>query len=402
MRNKALAILAMTLVLATGAWASSETVLYNFFSQGGDGYYPYAGVVADKSGNLYGTTYSGGANPPYGAVFELTPSGNGWTETVLYSFSAVNNDGNRPYGGLVLDKSGNLYGTTYYGGAFGYGTVFELKRSGKTWKESVLYSFAAGADGAHPATGLVFDASGKLYGTTYQGGTSNRGTAFQLKLAKNGTWTETVMWSFAGGADGSNPLYGALIIGKGGYFYGTTYVGGGSYNLGTVYELFQARGVWVEKVIHSFTGGKQGAYPYGGVTLDPTGHLYGTTYQGGLNNYGIVYRLTLAKNKKWNESVLYSFAAGASDGAYPYASVTLDTKGNIYGTTYQGGQSNVGIVFELKHANGKYVESALHIFGSGDGSNPRGGVIRNSKGQLLGTTSVGGTKNGGVVFEVTP
>ena len=401
MRVKALTIVAVALILATSAWAAvSESVLYSFLTQSGDGYYPYASLISDKSGNLYGTTYYGGANSYYGAVFELSPSGSGWNETVLYSFTGKP-DGQAPYGSLVFDKAGNLYGTTYYGGVSNYGTVFELKHSGSSWKESVLYSFTGtNGDGAYPLAGLVFDAKGNLYGTTYAGG-KGYGTAFELKPSKSGKWTVATSYSFLAGTDGAYPQYGALIAGKGGYFYGTTLSGGGTYNVGTVYELFLARGVLVEKPIFSFSGGNAGTYPYAGVALDAKGNLYGTTYQGGSANSGIAYRLN--KSKKWSESVLHSFTGG-TDGAYLYSAVALDAKDNVYGTTYQGGTSSVGTVFKLTLTNGKYKESVLYSFknSGGDGLYPRAGVILDSKGNLYGTTLYGGIKNGGSVFEVTP
>ena len=404
MRDKVLAIVAVTLILAAGAWASTETVLYNFDSQSGDGYYPYAGMIADKAGNFYGTLYDGGANSSYGAVFELSHSSSGWTETTLYSFGAKP-DGYYPFGGLVMDKAGNLYGATYYGGTYGYGAVYELKHSGSKWTESILYNFSGtNGDGYYPESQLVFDAKGNLYGTTVYGGAKGGGTVYQLKPAKGGKWTYGVIYSFAGGAtDGYYPQYGALLVGKGGYFYGTTLYGGSSYNAGTVYELFEARGVWVEKVIYAFTAGRAGEYLYDGVTADSKGTLYGTTYQGGLNNYGVVYRLTQAKNKTWAHLTLWSFAAGDNDGSYPIGGVVLDTKGDIFGTTKQGGQSNAGTVFELKPSKGTYKETVLHFFGSsGDGYYPQDKPNLDSKGNVYGTTTNGGSKGGGIVFEVTP
>lgn len=401
MRDKALTIVAVVLILATGAWASSESVLYSFLSQSGDGDYPYSGLISDKAGNLYGATYYGGANSYYGAVFELSPSGSGWTETVLYSFTSKP-DGQAPYCSLVFDKAGNLYGTTYYGGASGYGTVFKVNPKTKT--ESVIHNFTAtNGDGGYPLGGLVFDAKGNLYGTTTYGG-KGYGTAFQLKPSKNGKWTEATSYSFQAGTDGAYPQYGSLVAGKGGYFYGTTLSGGGTYNLGTVYELFLARGVLVEKPIFSFTGGNAGTNPYAGVAMDAAGSLYGTTYYGGASNYGIAYKLKQGKNKKWSESVLHSFAGGATDGSYLYGGVALDAKGNVYGTTYSGGQNSAGIVFKLTLSKGKYKESVLYPFKTtgGDGLYPHAGLILDSKGHLYGTTLYGGSKNGGAVFEVTP
>jgi uncharacterized repeat protein (TIGR03803 family) len=279
-----------------------------------------------------------------------------------------------------------------------------LKHSGGTWTEEILYNFTAtNGDGAYALSQLTFDAKGNLYGTTYAGG-KGYGTIYQLKPSKSGKWTESVIYAFLGGtSDGYYPQEGALLLGKDGYFYGTTLYGGSSYNDGTVYELFEARGVWVEKPIYAFTGGKAGEYPYNGVAIDKSGVLYGTAYQGGANNYGVVYRLTEAKNKTWTHLTLYSFASGANDGAYPYGGVTLDTKGDIFGTTYQGGEDNAGSVFELTPVKKTYKETVLHLFGgSGDGYYPHSTPILNSKGDVFVTTTNGGSKGGGAIVEVTP
>ncbi len=405
MRNKALVIVAVTLILATGAWASSESLIYSFGSSSGDGDYPYAGLIADKSGNLYGTTYQGGSG--YGTVFELTLSNGTWTETLLHTFTGGTTDGEYPDGPLVFDKSGNLYGLTYQGGTYGYGTVFELTLSKGKWTESLIHSFGGYPDdGSYPyySTGLIFDASGNLYGTTYQGGASNYGSVFQLKLAK-GKWTESVLYSFTGVSTGYNPI-GGLVVGEGGYFYGTTYYGGAPYNAGCVYSLFESRGIWVEHVILNITGDADGTYPDAGLAIDAAGNLYGPTYEGGAANLGTVFKLTEAKNKTWSQTILYSFLGGESDGEYPYyAPVTVDAKGNVYGTTYQGGsQSNEGTVWELKLTKGKYEESVLHAFedNSGDdGYYPRAGLLI-FKGDLYGTTYAGGAHSAGTVFEVKP
>ena len=404
MCSKALAIVTVTLLLAAGAAASSVDFLYNFGSQSGDGYYPYAGVIADSKGNFYGTTYDGGANSSYGAVYELSPGKGGYTETTLYSFNAKP-DGYYPYGALARDKSGNLYGATYYGGANGYGRVYELKKSGKIWKETVLYDFAGGtADGYYPQSQLVFDAKGNLYGTTTYGGAHSGGTVYQLQAQKSGKFKYNLLYSFAGGStDGYYPQLGPLFVAKNGYFYGTTLYGGSSYNDGTVYELFNARGVWVEKVIYAFTGGKAGQYPYGGVTMNSKGVIFGATYNGGVSDYGAVYRLTQAKNKTWAHLTIYSFLGGTNDGAYPYAGLVLDQKGDIWGTTYQGGTSNGGILFELTPSGKTYKEKVIDIYAnSGDGYYPHDTPYLDSKGHLFGTTTSGGTKGGGTVWEIIP
>lgn len=410
MRDKAFVVVAVTLILGASAWASSESVLYNFCSQTScaDGDVPYGTLVADTSGKLYGTTYEGGANS-YGTVFELTNSGGSWSETVLYSFTGPNNsDGAYPFAGLVFDKAGNLYGTTLSGGTDNQGTVFELSNSGGTWKETLLHSFddISGSDGYSPYSTLVFDAAGNLYGTTQSGGKFGGGTVFQLKASK-GKYTYKLIHSFAGGGGSAYSPYSGVVVGKDGNLYGTTYYGGVIWNAGAVYELREVSGVWIAAIIYNFLGDSLGQYPASSLAVDAAGDLYGTTYQGGNFNLGSVFKLTPGANNKWTQKVIYSFKGYASkDGQYPYyAGVTLDTEGNVYGTTYQGGSSsgnnlNYGTVYKL--TKGTYKESVLWSFGTtGDGYYPYHGVIL-LNGKLYGTTNSGGLHGGGVVFEVTP
>jgi len=229
MRVKAL-VLAVTLILAASAWASSETVLYNFCAQTScvDGNQPQGSLVADASGDhLYGTTFYGGASN-YGEVFELTNSGGSWSETVIYSFlGPSNSDGAYPFAGLVFDTAGkNLYGTTQQGGASGQGTVFELSNSGGTWKETVLHTFdnISGNDGTYPDGTLVVDAADNLYGTTQAGG-KGYGTVFQLKPSGS-KWTYHLIHTFPGTNGGYYPYSGVVVDHKNGYLYGTTYYGG--------------------------------------------------------------------------------------------------------------------------------------------------------------------------------
>ena len=403
MRDKALVIFAVTLILAATAWAG-ESVIYNFNNYSGDGYYPYSSMVADAKGNLYGTTYSGGAG--LGTVFELKKlAGGKWSEKLLHTFIGGVNDGEYPqYAPLVFDKAGNLYGVTYYGGTFNAGTVFELSLSGSTWTEKLLHSFAAyPKDGAYPTAGLSFDTAGHLYGTTYQGGTKNYGSVFVMTLSK-GKWTYKMIHSFAAGAGGANPYGGGLTMGKNGYFYGTTYYGGTPYNAGTVYRLFQARGVWVSQNVYVFSGGSSGANPTSSVVMDAAGNFYGTTYAGGASNLGTVFKLKAGTNNKYTESIIHSFAGGTNDGSTPYygAGVTLDAKGDLFGTTYQGGTDNTGTLFELKLANGKFTEKLLHSFlTTNDGYYPRAGVVLVGT-TVYGTTYAGGTHSAGVVYQFKP
>ena len=268
-----------------------------------NGGYPEAGLISDSQGNLYGTTNRGGASNA-GTVFELTPpaiAGGAWTETVLHAFTG-GSDGGNPEAGLIADSQGNLYGTTYQGGASGYGTVFELTPpaiAGGAWTETVLHAFAAGSDGAFPAAGLIADSKGNLYGTTIGGGGSNAGagTVFELMppAIAGGAWTETVRHAFTAGGDGGYPAAGLIADSKGN-LYGTTTGGGGSgYGPGTVFELTPPANnfeVWREAVLYAFTGGSDGGNPAGALIVDSNGNLYGTTYIGGASGHGTVFELT--------------------------------------------------------------------------------------------------------------
>jgi uncharacterized repeat protein (TIGR03803 family) len=391
-----------------------ETVLHRF-SGGKQGGAPFAGLTFDSSGNLYGTTSQGGFG--FGAVFELTPAKTGWKERVIYRFAKLP-DGIIPNpGSLILDGAGNIYGTTGGGGAYGFGTVYELTRHpDNTWTESILYSFrgSGNGDGQDPEAGLIFDSLGNLYGTTALGGhgCSGTGCGTVFKLSPSGSdWTETLLYSFRGNSDGAG-VSAPVIFDRAGNLYGTTTEGGNSANQGTVFELTQAKGVWKEKVLHRFTGGSDGGGPYAGLTLHGTGHIYGSTFYGGTSGYGTVFELTHLKTE-WMETVLYNFDAG-SDGGFPYyGTLVFDKTGNVYGTTSTGGCCGFGTVFELSPAgNGKWTETVLDGFvGDGDdGVEPDGGLVFDTAGNLYGTTSGGGglgtcsdTVLGcGVVFKLTP
>ncbi len=335
-----------------GSW--TENVLYSF-TGGTDGNYPMAGLIFDRAGNLYGTTGLGG-NLSYcygrgcGAVFKLTPNLDGsWTESVLHSFTT--NDGQAPEAGLIFDSAGNLYGTTYFGGAYGYGVAFELSPNADgSWKESVLHSFTGSKDGSEPQAGLTFDQAGNLYGTTWEGGAYGYGVVFELTPNPDGSWKEKVLHRFTGGKDGSYP-YGGLIFDEAGNLYSTTFWGGNlncgpSYGCGTIFKLSpNPDGSWKEKVLHQFSNGKDGGYPYTGVIFDGAGNLYGTSVSGGTYGKGVVFKLAPDSNGGWHETVLHTFAE--HPGAYPTAGVIFDTTGNLYGTTYGEGPTNFGSVFEI-------------------------------------------------------
>ena len=406
-----LQLLLVTLAFAASAVASTppETVLFSF-PAGIGGANPYAGMIADSAGNLYGTTGEGGNSTKCnlgsgcGTVFMLAPPA--WSETVLYSFQGTSvGDGSGPQAGLVFDKLGALYGTTASGGKYGQGTVFKLTppaAAGGVWTETVLHSFAGGSDGSNPASGVTFDGA-TLCGTTPIGGSSNFGTVFKLTKTSKG-WVETILYNFTGRSDGGKP-YSGLIL-KSGALYGTTLDGGPS-SQGEVFKLtppVTGSTVWTETVLYGFTGGSDGGKPYAGVIFGKLGVLYGTAGLGGKGGYGTVFKLTPpTSGTAWTESVLYSFGGGP-DGAYSRYGVVSDTAGNLYGTTGVG-PSNSGVIFELVAPTKKspvWTESVLWSFSGGsDGGDTTAGLML-FDGLLYGTTSLGGHNGDGVVFSITP
>jgi len=401
--SKVLAVAAVTLimalVLAPGAWAARRYKVLYRFTGGTDGSQPFAGLILDTSGNLYGTTPQGGAFGN-GVVFKLTKNSDGsWTESVLHAF-AGGTDGATPYAEVTFDTSGNLYGTTQYGGASSAGTVFQLApNSDGTWTERVLYSFTGGSDGANPFSGVIFDGGGNLYGTTYYGGASGAGVVYKLTPNSDGTWIERVLHTFTGGLDGGNPDFGNLTFDTAGNLYGPTGYGGGS-GSGVVYKLTPSGdGTWTETVLHTFTGGKDGMIPSGTLVFDPMGRLYGVA-QGVNGDYGNVFKLTLGANGKWSDQVLYVFQ-GDQDGAYPVGGVVLDTAGNLYGTTNAGFNTRGGAGQLFKLVRGVWTKYA-YLFGGPpqDGGNSTAPVVFDAAGNLYGTAYDGwGIGCCGVVFE---
>jgi uncharacterized repeat protein (TIGR03803 family) len=261
------------------------------FGSGTDGVAPfYVEPVWDQQGNVYGTTSGGGGSPNCeggcGTVFELTPSGNGYTESVLYSFSGP--DGAIPYAGLVFDKNGNLFGTTAGGGTTGSGTVFELTYvPGVGWTEHALYSFQNAVDGSGPRGGVIFDSAGNLYGTVWAGGNGNSGTVFELSPSGN-TWTFKLLYSFTGEAN-CGPA-ATLSMDGAGNLYGTTQCDG-IYGNGSAFKLSNTENGWVYTSLHDFTGGSDGFEPISNVAIDTDGTLFGTTQGGGDFGYGTVWMI---------------------------------------------------------------------------------------------------------------
>jgi len=392
---------ATLLMTATLAISQQETFPHSFGSVPNDGYDSAAGLVSDAAGNLYGTTQLGGELGG-GTVFELTPtSGGGWTEKILHNFGFGNGDGYYPVGGLVVDTFGNLYGTTILGGPHQFGTAFELSPTGDgLWKEHLLHGFGLNKDGQQPYSGLVLDRSGNLYGTTPAGGAYGGGSVFELKATAAG-WTEKVLHNFSPiGTDGNQPE-SSLVFDLSGNLYGTT-VAGGPLGGGTVFKLTpSANGLWTESLLHGFGNGKDGNQPVEGVTFDAAGNLYGATIGGGDFGFGTVYELKPTPHGVWTELRLHDFGSGR-DGQTPYTSITIDHQGNLFGTTYWGGSYFNGTLFELEpQADGSWSERLLHSFINNgvDAYNPNAGVIVDADGNLYGTSIGGGGYNSGAVFE---
>jgi len=379
LRGCGLGTFASLLILAVASHTQTFTVLHTF--RGPDGSGPYSGLMRDSAGSLYGTT-SGGGYSNAGVAFRLTLSGK---ET---AFSFNNTGGAGPLASLVSDGKGNFYGTTRSGGASGVGVVFKIAAPGT---ETVLYSFQGGTDGAFPYAELVLDAEGNLYGTTSDGGENGVGVVF--KVTSNGT--QTVLHSFIG-PEGAFPMAG-LLRDPAGNLYGTT-LDGGANGGGALFRLSPNGQVMV---LHDFCQPANdcgdGANPDAHLVADRSGNLYGTTSAGGPSRKGVIFRL----NRKGQYKVLYAFcsAQNCADGATPYAGVSLDTVGNLYGTTTAGGNSGAGVVFKLDtHGH----ETVLHGFtGGSDGGVPLGGVVLDSQGNLYGTAFFGGLSDG-VVFKITP
>jgi uncharacterized repeat protein (TIGR03803 family) len=348
-----------------------ETVLWAF-TNGTDGGFPTTGLTIDAQGNLYGTTSTGGSlscigNQFYsqscGVVFQLSPQAHGrWKETVLHSFQSNGRDGFFPYfGGVNFDSTGNLYGTTSYGGAYNTGTVFALTPTvSGPWKEKILHSFTGGSDGRYPSGGLILDSIGNLYGSTFGGGIEispcgsyGCGVVFKLTPTSSGRWNERILYSFTNGSDGLVPA-GGLTWDSKGNLYGTAAGGSGGYGV-----LFQLQpvwgGLWRENTLFTFAGA-DGVGPAGQLIFDSSGNLYGTTEQGGAagtctsyGGCGAVFEFSPNSGADWTENVLYNFTGGA-DGCRPIGSLALDSGGNLYSTTQYSDCPNYsgnGTVFEL-------------------------------------------------------
>jgi len=443
-----LTLLVIMPVMTRDSLAQTETLLYTF-TGGSDGGVPYAGLLADGQGHLYGTAQQyadGSCTLGYagcGTVFELTPTEAGWNFKVLHTFHG-GEDGANPSSSLVFDSNGNLYGTTVSGGTgcggYGCGTVFELRRSGDGWQESILYRFTGRADGEDPIGSVALDGAGNIYGTTAYGGDNSCfyegvgcGVVFQLKRsnAVDDEWTETVLHTFHG-TDGAEPFVGVTLVppqsnfpksvGPPGTIYGTTLYGGegqpGDIGGGVVFQVMPSGDSWSYRTLYEFS--HLGGRPGGPLTFDDQGNLYGMAGLNGRFGAGSVFEVRRMgpEGSDWIETDIYSFRGPPDDGWFPlYQGVVMDQAGNLYGSTPGGGTSpncfgGCGTEFRLSKSNGIWSESMVYsLTGNADGWSPfAGGPVVDEQGNIYAMTPFGGDTNClglgqpgcGVVFRISP
>jgi uncharacterized repeat protein (TIGR03803 family) len=398
---------------ASQAARAQESLVYSYESKGKGAYYAQAGVIQGADGGLYGTTMDGGLYQQ-GTVYRIgiDAATGAVTQSVLHSFGAGPNDGLSPAAGLIQAADGNFYGTTWAGGAYGYGTVFRIEFDVATGKanEKVLHSFNLdGRDGANPDAGLVQGSDGRLYGTTLGGGAFSDGTVFQIELEASGVAAERVMHSFNGKAkDGTAPQAG-LIQASDGNFYGTTPYGGahGANGYGTVFSMSvdAATGSATEKVLHSFGATASDGQIPAGLVQGSDGKLYGLTSFGGAYGNGTAFQVAIDGSAgPAAERILHSFGGKASDGRQPAGSLVLATNGNFYGVTSSGGADGDGTVFQLAAGGAAATEAVVYSFGAsgaGDAVGPIG-LVQASDANLYGASAAGGTFGYGAIFRVVP
>jgi uncharacterized repeat protein (TIGR03803 family) len=430
------AILFLAVLLAAApAQAQTFSVIHGFTGEQ-DGANPAASLTLDAGGNIYGTAFGGntiagrdcGSNGGCGIVFRMKRHNSSWILTPLYSFTGFN-DGAGPYAPVSFGPGGLLYGSASGGGSgnctdgyfLGCGVVFTLQPPATAcsaalcpWNETPIYQFANFNDGVYPGGNLAFDTAGNAYGTTQNGGNGNcrLGCGIVYKLARSGSgWVKSTIYEFTGGADGGYP-YSGPILDHAGNVYGVT-TAGGAHGFGVVYELTPSGLGWTENVIYSFQNTFDGREPFGGLVMDAAGNLYGSTYSGGIGCGGTVFELS-PSNGGWSFAVLYGLTGG-NQGGGPESSLTFDSGGNLYGTTWGDGAFQCGNVFKLTPSNGHWNYTDLHDFTCGnDGGSPIGGVVVDSAGNLYGSTLYYGPSGQrycgvdaapvgcGVVWSITP
>jgi uncharacterized repeat protein (TIGR03803 family) len=415
--STAIAVAAIIGVGSAGqAAAASKYAVLHAFTGGNDGGFPHAGVIADSTGALYGTTSSGGVDHS-GVVYKLTPPAAGkkaWKQETLYSFTGAN-DGQTPYSALLMDSSGALYGTTLSGGSSGQGVVYKLTPPAagqKAWTESVLWTFTGGNDGGAPWSPLSADSKGNLYGTATQGGTGVVGIVFKLSPPAAGktAWTEKVAYNFTGNSDGGEPT-GSVLVGSDGTLYGTT-AGYGADNYGTVYSLTPPKKgstAYSFNLLWTFANKKDGEVPRDGLITDGTGALYGTT-AGFDTSYGTVFKLTppASGQTAWTLNTLTTFTGVSFTGNGPWQTVSMDAAGALYGTTYGDGRTAYGNVFKLTPpvaGSTKWKRTTLYQFpGLPKAEFPFSTVLVGSGGTLFGTSYGSAGQSGfypGNVWQIT-
>lgn len=402
--SKTLFAVLLVSVATLSAWAQGAdklTPFYSFSAYGKGGFDSLGTLAMDSSGNLYGAAAEGGVGS--GTIFELSPLASGrWNFQVI---DPCENYCVFPLGSLAIDAAGNLYGTT------GFGEIFELSNNGSgTWTATYIYSLAA--DGGAPGP-VILDAAGNLYGVNALGGANNLGFVFKLSLV-SGTWVLNDLHDFAG-PDGSGCCsFSSLIMDSAGNLYGVTPKGGSSSacpsGCGVIFELSNNSGTWSETVLHSFSS-TDGAIPEGPLTMASGGKLFGSAGNGGPDGFGVIFEL-LRQSGAWKFGVVHSFSGG-NDGAYPDASLVVDSSGNLYGTTSSGGgggdlctlgtSSGCGTAFELTYTGTSWHKSLLHAFTGSvdDGAFPEG-LISGGQGNLFGLSTEGGHGGWGIAYELTP
>ena len=400
-------VIALSLVTAT---ATTTDVIFSFEEEEGE--YADTDLETDSAGNIYGTTVLGGEFGG-GTVFQLSPTRTGWNHTVLYSFTG-GADGGEPYKGVTIDPGGysatdvsvgnSLYGTAVTGGSGscegGCGVVYKLTKSNGTWNQTVIYAFTGGADGSGPGARVTVDRSGDVYGMTPTGGTYGVGTIYKLH-PHAGSYTFQVIHTFTGGNDGATGSAGRMLLQHGRLFGAAT--AGGMYGSGVVFELTPtAVGEWDFRTLYSFHGQPDGSFPYGALLRVGSGKIYGTTYYGGKNGIGSIYELSPRLVGEWDGRVIYSFQTG-SDGNSPISNLVHDAAGNLYGTTSEGGLGT-GTIFKLTPiGGGQWTESVVHPFaGPPDGGFSYNGMVVDRFGNFYGATVHGGTDDDGCVYKFTP
>ena len=399
--NKAATLLFVLAMSLTAATATTTNVIFS--CEEDEGEYADTDLETDSVGNIYGTTVLGG-DFGSGTVFQLSPTPNGWVHTVLYSFTG-GADGGEPYKGVTIDRDGNLYGTAVTGGSGscegGCGVIYKLTNIKGTWTQKVIHAFTGGDDGSGPGSRVTVDRAGRIYGMTPTGGANGLGTIYKIGPLSSGASTFKVIHAFTGGADGSSGSAGRMVL-RDGHLYGAATTGG-SNGSGVVFELTpRALGGWDFRTIYTFQGQPDGIFPYGALLFDGSGNIYGTTYYGGANGIGAVYKLSPQPVGEWTEEVIYSFQQG-TDGNSPISNLVFDKAGNLYGTTSEGGLGR-GVIFKLSPVGaGKWTETVVHAFeGPPDGGFAYNGMVVDAFGNFYGATVHGGENDDGSVYNFTP